>query len=123
MFLVVLSYFIFIPKYQALPALLIILLLYKAIDLLSAKVYLEKNLSFSLLGRQSMVIYLTHVFFLTGTRIILVKVFDINSILVHFLIGILIGVILPILIYQVLYKFKLVDFIFYPNKYLRLGKN
>jgi fucose 4-O-acetylase-like acetyltransferase len=52
------------------------------------------------LGKRSMAIFVTHVFFTAGTRIFLVVALKIYSLPVHLIVGLIVGVAGPILLYK-----------------------
>lgn len=73
-----------------------------------------KNMNFKHLkeiGRQSMIIYLLHILAASGTRIVLVKIFKVDNIYIHIIIGTLFGVYMPFLIYK-LGLIKKISFLF-----------
>lgn len=70
---------------------------------ISTSIYISKkqNMRFILdIGKLSLPIYLMHILAIVGFRIILNKIFGINDILVHILIGTLVGLWLPIITYR-----------------------
>ncbi len=54
------------------------------------------------LGASSMVIYLMHILAGSGTRIILVKLFGVESTIIHVLVGVLLGILLPLVALRVI---------------------
>jgi fucose 4-O-acetylase-like acetyltransferase len=74
------------------------------------------------LGQHSMTIYLVHVFAGSGCRIVLLKVFGINSVGIHLLIGTLGGLLLPLLFYYCCVRFGL-GALFSPPKMLSIGRH
>jgi fucose 4-O-acetylase-like acetyltransferase len=73
---------------------------------------------FARIGVYSMEIYLMHIIFGSGIRILLQKVMSIGEILPHLMIGVLAGVLLPVLAARWIKKFKL-DFLFFLPRVLR----
>lgn len=72
---------------------------------------------FKKIGKYSFQIFLLHILCAAGTRIILLKVFNIQNFTIHLLLATTIGVLLPIIIYKLLYKLKYFSWLFfYPNK-------
>lgn len=69
------------------------------------------------IGKISLPIYLIHAPVASVTRIILFKI-GISNLALHLLIGILFAWFLSIFLFQFTRRFKVVDFIFYPTKYL-----
>ncbi len=51
-----------------------------------------------LIGTSSLAIYLMHVIFGAGSRVVLIKLFDVNDVFIHLVIGCIFGVIAPILV-------------------------
>lgn len=74
--------------------------------------YLIKSKELKYLGRYSLEIYLAHILFASGTRIVLEKVFHIESLKLHILAGLLIGIIAPLLIVEVNKKYNTFNFLF-----------
>jgi fucose 4-O-acetylase-like acetyltransferase len=71
---------------------------------LSRKILHSLESSFIDWGKISIIIYLFHIYFITSTRIFLIKVFDITDPTMHFLLGCFIGMLGPIIIYKLLYN-------------------
>lgn len=69
------------------------------------------------IGKFSLPIYLIHAPVASVVRIFLFK-FGVNNLLVHLLIGILVAWFLTILLFTIAKNIKVIDFIFYPTKYL-----
>ncbi|MGL5414469.1 MAG: acyltransferase family protein [Clostridium sp.] len=78
----------------------------------------NKNNTLSKLGELSLPIYLMHIILTSGIRIVFIKL-GIASFTIQVLFGTLLGIIIPIIIYELITKIKLFDFMFNPNKYLR----
>lgn len=73
---------------------------------------------FSIIGIYSMEIYLMHVIFGSGMRILLQKGMAIEAMLPHLIVGVLAGVLLPILATRWIHKFK-IEFLLSPPRALR----
>jgi fucose 4-O-acetylase-like acetyltransferase len=56
------------------------------------------------IGKMSMIIYLTHIYFGTGTRIFLVKFIGVTNPILHFVLGCFIATLGPIIIYKFFQK-------------------
>ncbi len=52
------------------------------------------------IGQQSMVIYILHILVASGTRIILMKIFHVEYVLLHIVIGTIFGIYIPFLLYK-----------------------
>jgi fucose 4-O-acetylase-like acetyltransferase len=86
-----------------------------------AVIYLSKclkNRFIAYLGKNSFQIYLLHIIFASGIRIVLMKL-HVTNILAHYVVGIGLGVIMPLLIYSVISKIKFLDFLFFPYKNIK----
>ena len=70
----------------------------------------------SLIGSYSMVIYLVHILAGSGIRIILLKLFHINDIYTHILLGCIFGIFIPVLLIQVSAKLHLSFLFAIPGK-------
>ncbi|MHB4492348.1 acyltransferase family protein [Klebsiella pneumoniae] len=67
------------------------------------------------IGKLSLIIYLVHILAASGTRIILSKIFHVESWLIHVLLGTFIGVTAPLIFYKLVVRYRL-NFIFeYPS--------
>lgn len=71
----------------------------------------------SLLGRESMNIYLMHILVGAGVRIFMLKVLHINDLYVHLIVGVLVGLTAPLTIRAILRKVG-ADFMFSPPGWL-----
>lgn len=69
-------------------------------------------------GELSLPIYLIHSPVASVTRIVLFKL-GINNIFIHIFIGITLGWFMSILIYKIATKLRIIDFVFYPLKYIK----
>lgn len=69
------------------------------------------------IGKISLPIYLIHVPVASVIRILMFKV-GINNLAIHIIVGLLVAWFFTIVLFQVASRFKIVDFIFYPTKYL-----
>ncbi|EPY7114592.1 acyltransferase family protein [Klebsiella variicola] len=68
------------------------------------------------IGKLSLIIYLVHILAASGTRIILSKIFHVESWFVHVLLGTFIGVTAPLIFYKLVIRYNL-NFIFeYPSR-------
>ncbi len=75
-----------------------------------------------IIGKNSFAIYLMHVIFGSGARIILINLFNIHDVTVHLIIGCIMGVALPILAAYAVNTYK-IPFIFsIPTKNLFINK-
>ncbi|MCL7422614.1 MAG: acyltransferase [Methylobacter sp.] len=80
-------------------------------------VALSKNLAkkpaawFRLIGSSSMAIYLMHILAGSGTRIVLMDIFNVNSSSVHLAAGCVIGIAAPLLIAQLISRYR-IPFVF-----------
>lgn len=81
----------------------------------------QRSAIFAWLGRYSMEIYLMHIIFGSGIRIVLQKGWAISSMWIHLLLGVVLGIALPILFTRCLLKWKM-NFLFSPPKPLSLGQ-
>ncbi len=75
---------------------------------------------FAFIGRYSMEIFLMHVIFGSGIRVLMQKGFAMEALLPHLLIGSVLGILLPILAVKVIHRMKL-EFLLKPPKMLKLG--
>ena len=75
---------------------------------------------FSVVGLYSMEIYLMHVIFGSGMRIVLQKGLHIEALAPHLIVGVVVGIALPILAARWMHRFKL-KFLLRPPKMMRLG--
>ncbi|WP_233429236.1 acyltransferase family protein [Klebsiella variicola] len=68
------------------------------------------------IGKLSLIIYLVHILAASGTRIILSKIFHIESWFVHVFVGTFIGITAPLIFYKLVVRYNL-NFIFeYPSR-------
>lgn len=70
------------------------------------------------IGRYSYEIFLLHTIFGSGIRIILTKVFNIHNVIIHLTLGIIFSISIPIIIAIISKRFKLLNFLFKPYKYI-----
>jgi len=75
---------------------------------------------FAFIGRYSMEIFLMHVIFGSGIRVLMQKGWAIDAVLPHLLIGSVLGMLLPILATKVIHRMKF-EFLLKPPMMLRLG--
>ncbi|OAD19925.1 acyltransferase 3 [Candidatus Thiomargarita nelsonii] len=75
----------------------------------------------SLVGRYSMEIYLMHVIFGSGIRIVLQKIFNVNNTDIHLILGTLLGLIFPILFVKIARSTKL-EFLFKSPRIISVDK-
>lgn len=73
-------------------------------------------------GPISLPIYLIHAPVASVVRILLFKI-GMNNLFVHIVIGVAFGWFISILLYRIASKLGILDFIFYPAKYLKMRKN
>lgn len=66
----------------------------------------NKSKHILILGRYSMPIFLTHILFTAGLRIMLLSLLDVNSVVLHITLGTILGLVLPIGLYRFLKKYK-----------------
>ena len=78
----------------------------------------HKNI-WNVLARYTMPIFLMHTIFAAPLRILLVKIGIIN-IFIHTVLGILISFIGPIIVAKFIRKFKYLDMLIYPTKYIKI---
>mgnify|MGYP003627653369 CR=1 FL=1 len=76
-----------------------------------------KNKLLKRLGKESLVIFLLHIFFAAGTRIFLFNVLKIYNVEIHLLLGLAIGLLGPILFNYFYLKFNLKGLFVYPFKF------
>lgn len=81
---------------------------------------LSKYINF--IGRKSFYIYLLHIIFCSGIRIVLVKLFKVDNFFIHTILGLLLGINVPILIAYWGENKVLIDFCFNPYKYVFQNK-
>lgn len=67
-------------------------------------------------GELSMVIFLMHILAGSGTRIILLKFFDIHNWFVHIVFGTAIGIVAPVIIYSMMKKLNIEFLVQWPSK-------
>lgn len=72
-----------------------------------------------ILSKYTFPVYLMHTIFAAGTRSVLFYL-GINNLLLHVTMGLLIGICAPIIVTEVLTRIKLVNFILYPNRVIKL---
>lgn len=75
-----------------------------------------------LLCKYSFPIYLLHTIFTAAVRIFLFKT-GISNYYCHVILGVIAGILGPLIIAFMTTKFRILDFAFYPNKYIRIEKN
>ncbi len=75
----------------------------------------------SLLGMYSMEIYIIHVIFTSGIRIVLQKIFNVVNTDIHLVLGTLLGLIFPILFVKIARSIKL-EFLFKPPRIISVDK-
>ncbi|MBZ9625463.1 acyltransferase [Clostridium sp. FP2] len=73
---------------------------------------------FNIIGKYSFHIYLLHVIPMAGIRIILSKIFKIDNFALHTALGLILGVSIPIIAGYIAYKINILNFFFYPTKYI-----
>lgn len=76
----------------------------------------------NVMGKYSFEIYLLHIIPMSGIRIILSKILKINNFALHTVLGIIFGIGIPIVIGYIAHKIGILDFIFYPTKYIYKNK-
>ena len=90
-----------------------------AFALIFADTKFTKNLSIRF-SKYTMPVFLMHTIFAAGLRAVLQKVGISNSI-IHIVLGLLISFIGPAIALYIMKKIKYLDFIIYPNKYIKIG--
>ncbi|MBO3115225.1 acyltransferase [Winogradskyella sp. DF17] len=90
---------------QIIPAILGVLAVIFIVVLLTLK-------SFSYLGKYSLEIYLAHILFASGTRIVLDKFFGVSNLGIHLVFGLSVGLIAPLVLIEITKRFKLLKFLF-----------
>ena len=68
----------------------------------------------NLLGNDSLIIFLLHIFFTAGTRIFVFNILGVSSVGIHLFLGVLIGLLGPVLFYYFYMKFNLKEMFVYP---------
>ena len=79
-----------------------------------------RNQSIESIGRDSLIIYLVHDYGVTGSIIVARKIITSTSIMI--LLGFVCGLIVSFVVYIATKKWRLLEFVFYPTKVLRLNK-
>lgn len=74
-----------------------------------------------IVGKHSFEIYIIHVLLCAVIRRVLI-IIGIKSVIIHFVLGIGLSIIIPIIISKFMSRFKCIDFIFKPTKYLNIDK-
>jgi fucose 4-O-acetylase-like acetyltransferase len=69
---------------------------------------------FNYIGERSLIIFLLHIFFTAGTRIILIHIFNIRDSSIHITFGLVLGMFGPIIFYQLTRKLKIKGLFVYP---------
>lgn len=69
-------------------------------------------------GEISLPIYLIHAPVVSVTRIVLFKI-GISNLIIHIVLGLFLGWFLTIILFRIASKIKVVNFIFYPTKYIK----
>ncbi len=77
------------------------------------------NKYIDIIGKYSYEIFLLHTIFGAGIRIVLVKVFKVYSIGLHFALGLIFSIVIPIVIAKISKNFKPIDFLFKPSRYIK----
>ena len=77
---------------------------------------------FEALANWTMPVYLMHTIFAAGLRVALLKL-GVTSALVHIPLGLAIGFIGPVVAMILMERFKPLDFLVYPNRYVKLGRS
>lgn len=85
-----------------------------ALVILSVSKIINKNKILKHLGNESLGIFLTHIFFTAGTRIILFNFFKITSIEIHFVLGLVFGILGPVLLLYYYRKLNFKGLFIYP---------
>jgi fucose 4-O-acetylase-like acetyltransferase len=68
----------------------------------------------NLLGNDSLIIFLLHIFFTAGTRIFLFNILGVSSVTLHLLLGLIIGLLGPVVFNYFYVKFNLKGLFVYP---------
>lgn len=80
------------------------------------------NTVINYIGKYSYEIFLLHTIFGSGIRIILIKIFNISSIGIHFISAIIFSILTPIIIGIISKKIKIIGFLFKPSRYITKNK-
>lgn len=70
----------------------------------------------------TMPVYLMHTIFAAGLRVVLIKL-GVTSALIHIPLGLAIGFIGPVIAIIVMERLKPLDFLVYPNRYIKIGRS
>ena len=70
----------------------------------------------------TMPVFLMHTIFAAGLRVVLLKM-GVTSALVHIPLGLAIGFIGPVLAMIIMERLKPLDFLVYPNRYIKLRRS
>ncbi|MBC1501861.1 acyltransferase family protein [Listeria weihenstephanensis] len=63
------------------------------------------------IGQNSIIIFVAHILAASGTRIFLLKVLGIDSVLIHLIAGTAAGILLPVLLFKICKKIKIIKYI------------
>ncbi len=77
---------------------------------------------FEACAKWTMPVYLMHTIFAAGLRVVLLKL-GITSALIHIPLGLAIGFVGPVIAMIVMEKLRPLDFLVYPNRYVKLGRS
>lgn len=81
----------------------------------------KPNILLNKLTKYTLPIYLMHTVFAAGFRAVLLKL-NITNLFIHCVIGISFSFIGPIIIMLIAKKIKIIDFVVYPTKYIKINK-
>jgi hypothetical protein len=76
-----------------------------------------QNAAMGFMAKYTMPVFLMHTIFSAGLRCALLKI-GVTNAGVHVIFGLLIGFIGPVIAAKLMSKFKWLDFLLYPNKYV-----
>ena len=86
-------------------------------------IYSTKNQSkvMDYMSKYTMPVFLMHTLFAAPLRSLLLKI-GINNVIIHFTLGLIISFIGPIIAMRIMERLKPLDFIVYPNRYIKIAK-
>lgn len=70
----------------------------------------------------TMPVFLMHTIFAAGLRVVLLKL-GIASAALHIVLGLIVGFVGPVLAMLIMERLKPLDFLVYPNRYIKLGRS
>lgn len=80
-----------------------------------------QNKQMAFIAKYTMPIFLMHTLFAAPFRSVLLKI-GVNNLIIHIVLGLLVSFVCPVIAMIIMEKLKPLDFLVYPNRYIKVGK-